>query len=352
MHHEPRKRRIATGTVGVAIFVGVLVVAVLLFSGTLLSSGLGQTVSAGAPRGVSAVAGAHNSQTMPLLRAARHQDPNPARGGGDVTVVEGSALAAATTPLDAGEEYEATTADPGAISLYIVREGDTLSQIAEMFDVSINTIRWANDLSASEAIQPGGTLTILPISGVQHEVEEGDTLSTLAEAYGGDINEIRQFNGLAATETIAPGDTITIPGGELAESAPASAQQSFASASSPAPARTTQGYFTHPLPGGQRTQGLHGYNGVDYAAPVGTPIVAAARGEVIVARGAGWNGGYGNYMVIDHPNGTQTLYSHLSGLAVWGGSVVAGQVIGYVGNTGRSTGPHLHFEVRGAANPF
>ncbi len=288
---------------------------------------------------------------MQLLKAARHQDPNPARGGGDI-IVEENALVAAIGPLGSQADLTERPKDPGAISLYIVREGDSLSQIAEMFDVSVNTIRWANDLSKSKAIQPGDTLTILPISGVQHTVDEGETLSEIAEAYNGDIDEIRQFNGLSPSDTIVPGGTITIPGGELAESAPTSAKQSYTSASSPAPTHTTQGYFTHPLPGGKRTQGLHGYNAVDYAAPVGTPIVASAGGEVIVARGSGWNGGYGNYMVIDHPNGTQTLYSHLSGLAVWGGSVVAGQVIGYVGNTGRSTGPHLHFEVRGAANPF
>ncbi len=89
------------------------------------------------------------------------------------------------------------------------------------------------------------------------------------------------------------------------------------------------------------------------AASAGAPIRAAAAGEVIVSKTGGWNGGYGNYIVIKHANGTQTLYAHNSSNAVSAGASVAqGEVIGYVGNTGRSTGSHLHFEVRGAKNPF
>jgi murein DD-endopeptidase MepM/ murein hydrolase activator NlpD len=108
------------------------------------------------------------------------------------------------------------------------------------------------------------------------------------------------------------------------------------------------------LVGGVRTQGVHGYNAVDLGAAVGTPFMASAAGEVIVARATGWNGGYGQYVVIRHDNGTQTLYSHASGIVVGVGQrVVQGQVIGYVGSTGRSTGPHLHFEIRGGPrNPF
>ena len=103
---------------------------------------------------------------------------------------------------------------------------------------------------------------------------------------------------------------------------------------------------------GRRSQGIHGYNGVDIAAPAGTPIVASASGDVIIARSAGWNGGYGNYIVIKHDNGTQTLYAHMSSLAVSGGTVEKGELIGYVGISGRATGYHLHFEVRGAKNPL
>ena len=113
------------------------------------------------------------------------------------------------------------------------------------------------------------------------------------------------------------------------------------------------GYYTRPVLRAQKSQGLHGYNGIDLASYIGAPILAAAGGEVIIARDSGWNGGYGNYIVINHPNGTQTLYGHLQSLIVYPGKyVVRGEVIGYMGSTGRSTGSHLHFEVRGAKNPF
>jgi murein DD-endopeptidase MepM/ murein hydrolase activator NlpD len=92
---------------------------------------------------------------------------------------------------------------------------------------------------------------------------------------------------------------------------------------------------------------------VDLAAPIGTPIMASAEGDVIISKNYGWNGGYGEYVVISHPNGTQTLYAHMSSnLAYQGMHVYKGQVIGFVGSTGKSTGSHLHFEVRGAKNPF
>ena len=113
------------------------------------------------------------------------------------------------------------------------------------------------------------------------------------------------------------------------------------------------GSYSHPVPGSVKTQGIHGYNAVDLAAPIGTTVYAAAGGEVIISKSSGWNGGYGNYIVIRHNDGSQTLYAHLSYNSVGVGQYVGtGAVIGSVGNTGRSTGPHLHFEVRGSRNPF
>ena len=112
------------------------------------------------------------------------------------------------------------------------------------------------------------------------------------------------------------------------------------------------GFFVRPT-SGTKTQGLHGHNGVDIGASIGTPVFASAEGEVISAKSSGYNGGYGSMIIISHGGNIQTVYGHLSAVKVSVGQHVSqGQVIGAVGNTGKSTGTHLHFEVRGAKNPF
>lgn len=220
-----------------------------------------------------------------------------------------------------------------------------------MFDVSVNTIIWANNLKNTKDVRPGDTLIILPVSGVEHKIVKGDTLKSLAKKYGADAGEIAQYNGLDLTDPLVVGSTVIIPGGEI--SAPAPVKRQPTSPYSGGGSFLT-GYFSNPLPGGIITQGLHGGNGIDIGAARGTPVRSSANGIIIVARtNGGWNGGYGNYIVITHGNGTQTLYSHLrSGIVSSGQEVSSGQVIGYVGATGKATGPHLHFEVRGAQNPF
>jgi LysM repeat protein len=296
-------------------------------------------------------AAAINSQNIKLLQAALHYDPNPSKGGGDITVVGGSALLPDAGPSGTLANIEERDERPQSdqISIYVVREGDSLSQIAQMFNVSVNTIIWANDIKRGSLISPGQTLIILPISGVQHTVKKGDTLQSIAKKYDGDFEEVLQYNGLLSDAVLAVGDVITVPGGEVAAPSYGSASQIIYGTGGP----RYEGYYLRPLVNARRTQGLHGYNGVDLGAPFGTPILAAAAGDVIISRGTGWNGGYGKYIVIRHPNGTQTLYAHNSQNIVYGGeSVVQGQVIGYVGSSGRSTGTHVHFEVRGAANPF
>jgi LysM repeat protein len=287
-----------------------------------------------------------NAQLVPLLKAAIHTDPNPAKGGGDIIISEGALVPSGD--IDGEDETVNTKTSNGEISVYVVREGDTLSQIAAMYDVSSKTILWANDISDASLIQPGDSLIILPITGVRHVVKDGDSLGKIAKKYDGDVDDILAYNQLTSADEISIGDTIVIPGGEIEAPTPTRTYSNTTVVSGAGSAG-----FTHPLPGSARTQGIHGYNGVDFGAPVGTPIKAAAAGNVIVARGSGWNGGYGLYVVVKHSNGTQTLYSHMSRLAVSvGSSVSQGQTIGYVGNSGRSTGSHLHFEVRGARNPF
>lgn len=285
----------------------------------------------------------------PLLTALQNPNPIGARGGAEIFIDEN--VLVSTGPVGEDEIAEQKSG-MGEIRVYTVREGDSLSQIAEMFDVTTNTIMWANDISKATGIQPGDTLVILPIVGVRHVVKSGDTISTIAKKYEGDVDEILSYNQLSSAKELSVGDTLIIPGGAM-HAAPvrvaAKAQPVRVSGS----AVSTAGYFSHPAPGAVRTQGRHGYNAVDLATSYGSPIRAAASGEVIVSKSSGWNGGYGQYIVIRHPNGTQTLYAHLMRNDVGVGAYVSqGEVIGGMGSTGKSTGTHLHFEVRGGTNPF
>lgn len=296
-----------------------------------------------------AASATRNSQTVSLLRAALNSDPNPSKGGGEITIVD-DALLADVGPSGSLADIEERPAVSDQISVYIVREGDTLSQIGEMFNVSVNTIRWSNDIDRGEAIQPGQTLVILPVSGVRHTVVKGDTLKSIAEEYKADLDEILSFNNLHADATLSVDDVVVVPDGEMGTPTPTYTRSYVAESTS---SSGTSGYFINPVPGSVRTQGAHGYNGIDLGARSGTQVISAAAGEVLISRSSGWNGGYGIYVVVKHDNGTQTLYAHLNQSIVYIGQyVVQGQVIGYVGATGRATGPHLHFEVRGAPNPF
>ncbi|MEX0931478.1 MAG: M23 family metallopeptidase [Candidatus Paceibacterota bacterium] len=285
---------------------------------------------------------------MALLKAATNANPALAQGGSDVAVISGSALLAETGPSGTIANIGDFQPEQGSISTYVVREGDSLSEIATMFNVSQNTILWANDLSRTSVIKPGQQLIILPVTGVRHMIAKGDTLESISKKYKADIDEIRGFNAISSDTVLAIGEVLIIPEGEVSISAytPSVAVKEKSTAE-------YVGYFTHPVPTALKTQGLHGYNAVDFGAPQGTPIYASASGEVVVARSGGWNGGFGSYVVIKHPNGAQTLYAHQSSVLVNSGDwVVKGERIGSVGSTGRSTGPHLHFEVRGAKNPF
>lgn len=286
---------------------------------------------------------------VPLLTAQQNPDPQGGRGGSDVMVDDNALVSSG--PIGA-DEIAASDSNNGEISVYTVREGDSLSQIAEMFGVTANTIMWANDITKSTGIRPGDTLVILPIAGVRHVVKSGDSINSIAKKYEGNVDEILAYNQLDSASDLKVGDTLIIPGGAM--HATVAKTNSVGSAN---PTKVTGGVastgFTHPAPGSVKTQGIHGYNAVDLAGSMGSPIRAAAAGEVIVSKFGGWNGGYGNYIVIRHKNGTQTLYAHLSRIDVGVGAYVEqGQTIGGMGSTGKSTGTHLHFEVRGGKNPF
>jgi murein DD-endopeptidase MepM/ murein hydrolase activator NlpD len=294
------------------------------------------------------VSGAGNVQTIQLPKASLNGVQSSDRGGADITIVDSSALVP-----DEGPSGTLSKPANATISTYVVREGDTLSEIAELFEVTPDTIRWANDLTRGSQLRVGQTLTILPVTGIKYTVRKSDTLSSIAKRFEGDAIEIASYNGIDES-SLAVGEEIIIPNGEI-QAAPAPApKKSNAIAKVVKSVSRAVGYFSSPLSSYIKTQGIHGYNGVDMAAPVGTAILAAADGNVIVAKRGGYNGGYGSYVVIQHDNGSQTLYAHASSVSVSVGERVSrGEVIGGVGNTGRSTGAHLHFEIRnGGVNPF
>lgn len=293
------------------------------------------------------VVDAGNSQTMDLLEGYLNINPT-GTGRARVAIVDSVALE--SNGGDSEVFVDLGKSGTGQISVYVVRRGDTLSEIAEMFGVSTNTIVWANDIKRG-SIKEGQELVILPISGVRHTVKSGDTLKSIATKYKADLGDILSYNDLPSGAKLKAGDVVIIPDGVISVSQTSLARTSRSQASQGYP--TYAGFYLRPIVGGRKSQGLHGNNGVDLAAPTGTPILASAGGKVIVSRAGGYNGGYGLYVVISHTNGTQTLYAHMSkNIVLSGQNVAQGQVIGAVGSTGKSTGPHLHFEIRGAKNQF
>lgn len=236
------------------------------------------------------------------------------------------------------------------ITVYEVKTGDTLSSVAKLFGVTVNTILWANDLP-NKKIKEGDVIVILPVTGVKYVAKEGETLASIAKKYKGDSGEIAKFNGISESRKLALGEEIIIPNGEVQSEKP---KESGVIKKPVKKLFTTPlGFFVKPLARSIKTQGIHGKNAVDLGGNYGAPIVATGSGKVLIARSSGYNGGYGSMVVISHKNNIQTLYAHLSSVSVSAGATVEqGQIIGALGNSGRSTGAHLHIEVRGAVNPF
>ena len=247
------------------------------------------------------------------------------------------------------------------VATYAVGEGDTLSDIAGRFGVSLLSVAISNNIVDPDAIKPGDELRVPPSANdalhvFLHTVKSGETLAGIAKRYAADGERVIAFNGLPADGVLTAGAELMLPVNEPPE---------FAKPNPPAPkpvsptaprfasSQTALGYYIAPTTG--RNYGrIHSNNGVDIANSCGTPVYAAASGTITRADGSGWNGGYGIVIDIAHPNGTSTRYAHLSQIVTWSGGVGQGQLIGYMGTTGRSTGCHLHFEVHGegARNPL
>lgn len=238
------------------------------------------------------------------------------------------------------------------VETHVVQNGETLGFIAETYGISVQTILSANGLSGSGLIRPGQSLKILPMDGLAYVVKKGDTINSIATKYRSDAQQILEENGLADGSSLKVGMELMLPGGR-APAAPAPKPPARITGSvkdlvtpAPAPDRVGTGKMLWPTAARRITQYWRGsrHTGVDIAGPSGTAIYAADDGVVTFS---GWNkGGYGNMIVIDHGGGIYTRYAHASkNLYGVGDTVKRGDVIQLMGSTGRSTGPHLHFEV-------
>lgn len=228
-----------------------------------------------------------------------------------------------------------------SIEYYVVQKGDTLGSIATEFGVSLETLLWANKLTARSFIRPGDRLTVLPVTGVAHTVKKDDTLTSIAGKYKTDPEKIREFNRLAGANDLTVGQVLVVPDGKIIYVAP---PPTYAAGYTAAKSYESSGKLLWPVQSRRITQYFSWrHPAIDVGLPTGSEVVAAADGVVIYS---GWGTGYGYEVLVDHGNGVKTRYAHNSRLVVRAGDEVArGQLVALSGNTGWSTGPHLHFEV-------
>ncbi len=248
------------------------------------------------------------------------------------------------------EQGDRSTANE--IFAYEIEPGDTLSSIASRFGIKKETLIWENNLWNENRLKTGKTLKILPVDGVSHLIKKSDTVKKLAKKYKVEEETILKQNQLDTDSELLIGSALIIPGAKKSmpiykQSTGYSAPTNIASYH----ASPSKGRLIKPVAANAMlTQGYRrGHYAVDWGNRNKGPIFASAGGKVIRAD-TGWNGGYGNVIVIDHGNGMQTLYAHNEKMYVQRGQYVeGGQTISWMGNTGRVYGPtgiHLHFEVR------
>jgi len=222
--------------------------------------------------------------------------------------------------------------------VYKVKEGDTIWDIAQTYGVDPETLAVINGMTNWNRLAVGQHLRILTLTGLLHRVRPDESLDQIAEKYQVNIDEIVEVNCLKDENSLREGQELIIPGARPPREAVLAAKGML---------------YRWPTRG--RISSYFGYRwgrphtGIDIAAPTGTPVVASRDGTV---RSVGWLGRYGKTVVVRHSDGNETLYAHLSAILVSSGQwVEQGSMIGRVGSTGNSTGPHLHFEIRIGGRP-
>ncbi|MCK5416719.1 peptidoglycan DD-metalloendopeptidase family protein, partial [Candidatus Parcubacteria bacterium] len=270
----------------------------------------------------------------------------------DLDISNGEHAIIETEPTEITKAKDATRSK---IVTYKVKSGDSISTIAEEFSISVNTVLWENSLTAYSVIRPGDELSILPVSGVTHEVKSGENLSFISTKYDIGQSEILKINKLASASRLSIGQQLIIPGGSVIRVAKPKIASSPKTVSgytaiknfvtAPSTKSVAGNKMLWPTTAKRITQYYSWrHKGLDIAdrAPE-TPLFAADAG---VIEESGWRRGYGYQVLINHGGGKKTRYAHASKLFVKKGDKVSrGQTIAYMGSTGWSTGPHIHFEV-------
>ncbi len=257
-----------------------------------------------------------------------------------------------------GVGTQVTGSPPGAQTggrTYTIQRGDTLASIAIRYNVTVDGLAAANGLTAPDRIYPGQVLNIpeagaaarpaAAIASTMHTVRAGDTLAAIALRYGVTVHSLAVANGLSDPSRIYAGMVLSIPTAHAGSNSVRYASVGPGLCQGIEPTRAGTGYFVLPVRGYVISQSFHPWHpGIDLAGPTGTSIRAADGGTVVYA---GWNSaGYGNLIVLDHGSGWRTYYAHLKAVEVSCGDwVPRGAIIGQLGSTGNSTGPHLHFEI-------
>ncbi len=268
--------------------------------------------------------------------------------------------------------------EPLKVKAYVVAQGDSLWSIANSQNVELDTLVGSNTFKTSARLRPGAVLRIPNQDGIFYVMKKGETIEAVSKRYGVSMSKIRQVNPDVDVAALRPDDEIFLPGArpeglmerqesvktaDAKKSAAKTASKTSSKAEKPkgseVAVRKSGSGFRWPIMGrinspfGWRqhpiTKRRDFHTGIDIKANRNDPIKAAGGGKVLYS---GWMGGYGKTLVIEHPNGQSTLYAHCSSLLAGKGAAVSqGQIVAKIGTTGRSTGPHLHFEVRNGNSP-
>jgi murein DD-endopeptidase MepM/ murein hydrolase activator NlpD len=300
----------------------------------------------------------HNSQTVPLLESSVNPDIKNSSEVFIVPIVEEGSLLSVGGGLDADIDLTSSASSLKIVS-YTVKKGDTIDGIAKKFKTSRAALFASNiDLKKTSTLKVGQVLTVVPVKESAEKTEKQVPVQNAKTLVKEEPKKVVKVENTLAVKEKTPNEILTPPVLETSDDHDEEeAHQEFSeNVIAEKPVGTVEGGYIWPFPAGvgRISQGLHSDMAYDFAAPPGTPLYAIQDGTVLIARNSGYNGGYGLYVVIDFTDGRQAILAHLSKVSVKAGDVVRrGQVIGLVGSTGKSTGPHVHIGFHGElSNPY